>query len=269
MATANCCIVSAFLTNVNRREDRSIQKYVDFGKQLLALDKIPKIVFLERAVYFAHFGEPATERVFVYRDMRYTCIDRDPNLTVVFFEQSDNYLCAYRESATNFSVETSYPAKDTLDYMFVQCHKTEWVAMAIACRGSAATSKYAWVDFGLRHMYRSDAAFEAAIYGLGEWMAAYSGAAIMAPSCWSPDYVYYQDIYRNIHWIFAGSAFIGRTEAMLEFARRMREKCVSILTVEKRLMWEVNVWYMVFLECRHLFQFYHADHNESILSLPV
>jgi hypothetical protein len=56
MATANCCIVSAFLTNVNRREDRSIQKYVDFGKQLLALDKIPKIVFLERAVYFAHFG---------------------------------------------------------------------------------------------------------------------------------------------------------------------------------------------------------------------
>jgi len=55
-ATANCCIVSAFLTNVNRRKDRTIEKYLDFGKQLLALDKIPKIVFLERVVYFVLFG---------------------------------------------------------------------------------------------------------------------------------------------------------------------------------------------------------------------
>ena len=88
---------------------------------------------------------------------------------------------------------------------------------------------------------------------------------IYAPSCWNPDCIYYQDIYSVVHWVFSGSVFGGTPDTLLEFARRTKEKCISIITEKRRLMWEVNVWYMVLLDCRELFSLYHGDHNATIL----
>ena len=45
-------IVSAFVSNVNFRDDRTIQKYFDLGKLLIACD-VPKIIFLDEDMY--HF----------------------------------------------------------------------------------------------------------------------------------------------------------------------------------------------------------------------
>ena len=274
-------IVSAFLSNVNARDDRNIQKYIDYGTQLMALP-IRQIVFLEGGVFDAHFrsgfasidvgatGELGLSR-FVYAGREYSYMEFGW-VAVVMFERSDMYFEEVRSSITEFSVDTPHPNKDTIDYMFVQCHKTDWVAMAIAlelARAGASCGVYAWLDFGIRHMYRSDAAFQSELHGIRDRCLALgpggTGSKVLAAGCWNPQAVYYQDIYRQIHWIFAGSVFAGSASALLEFAHRTKTKCLSIVAEQRRLMWEVNVWYMVFLERRALFAFYHGDHNATIL----
>jgi len=284
-------IVSAFLSNVNDRHDRNIQKYIDYGNKLMAIP-IRQIVFVERGVFDAHFraeyryllglglgaSMPYTDvgggsglPRFVYSGREYSYMEYG-RLTFVFFERTDMYFEEVRSSITEFSVDTPHPNKDTIDYMFVQCYKTEWVAMAIAldlARVGASCGVYTWLDFGIRHMYRSDAEFDAEVYGIRDRCLALgpggTGSKVLAAGCWNPQAVYYQDIYRQIHWIFAGSVFAGSASALLEFAHRTKAKCLSIIAEKRRLMWEVNVWYMVFLERRALFAFYHGDHNASIL----
>ena len=267
-------IVSAFMSNINQRGDRNIQKYVDLGYVLLDVN-IRQIVFMERHVFDTYFrrryihycGGLSEERVFVYdgREYSYVVFGR---ITFVFFEKSDMYFCSVRDTITEFSVDTPHPTKDTLDYMFVQCHKTEWIAMAIHIDGGLSNNVYVWMDFGIRHMFSSDISCDMELYQLRDRVLRSTQPVlhkVFAPSCWNPNNIYYQDIYRQILWIFAGSMFGGNATILLEFARRTKEKCLSIIRDKRHLMWEVNIWYMVWMDCREMFALYHGDHNATIL----
>ena len=320
----NLTVITAFMSNINQRGDRDIQKYVDLGCRLLDVN-LRQIVFMERRVFemsfrgrYMHFptslpsvplpsvplpsvplpsvplpsvplpsvplpsvplpSVPLSDRSpenfdfdtsFVYegREYEYAVFGR---LTFVFFEKSDMYLESVRETITSFSVDTPHPAKDTLDYMFVQCHKTEWVAMAIALDASRGddhgSELYVWLDFGIRHMFSSDIACDMALYGLRDRVVGKClTGRVIAPSCWNASNRYYQDVYRNIFWVFAGSVFGGDAAVLREFARRTKAKCLSIVREHHHLMWEVNVWYLVFLDCREMFALYYGDHNATIL----
>jgi hypothetical protein len=274
-------IVTAFMSQINARGDRPVQKYIDLGKSLLALH-IPQIIFIERHIYETYLRvvvESGLEsgyrlRFFAYGGRAYEYIVLG-HLTFVFFERADMYLEEYREMATEFSLNTPHPTKDTLDYMFVQCYKTEWVSMAIALSNDTNTNNlFAWMDFGLRHMYPSSMAFDIAVYGFRYRMLLGGNGlkdgssdtnCIYAPSCWNAGRTYAQDVYREIFWVFSGSAFCGKPNALLEFARRTKSKCIEILTVRRRLMWEVNVWYLVYRDCPALFSLYYGNHNAGIL----
>jgi len=307
-------IVTAFMSQINARGDRPVQKYIDLGKALLSLH-IRQIVFIERYIYETYLRNEyrglgvgcSSIRFFTHGGHAYEYVVLG-HLTFVFFERTDMYLEQYREMATEFSLNTPHPSKDTLDYMFVQCHKTEWVAMAISLdnnnnnnnnnniddraegicenavaqrrcsrnnrRGFTIVSYYAWLDFGIRHMYPSVMAFDMAIYGLRDRLTLHkhesigtcSSGVVYAPSCWSPEKQYTQDVYREIFWVFSGSAFGGCTKALLEFARRTKTKCIDILTTRRRLMWEVNVWYLVYRDCPGLFSLFYGNHNADIVT---
>ena len=273
------------MSQINARGDRPVQKYIDLGKSLLALH-IPQIVFIERHIYEMYFrdeymhlcvgsgcssgsGSGSVLRFFAYGGRSYEYIVLE-HLTFVFFERTDMYLEEYREMATEFSLNTPHPTKDTLDYMFVQCYKTEWVAMAIALDNGGSNGIYAWMDFGLRHMYPSSIAFDIAVYEFRDRILSggnglNGGGSVCAPSCWDASRIYTQDVYRDIFWVFSGSVFCGKSNALLEFARRTKTKCIEILSVHRRLMWEVNVWYLVYRDCPALFSLYYGNHNTGIL----
>ena len=271
----NCpfTIVTAFMTQINARGDRPVKKYIDLGKSLLALH-IPQIVFIERYIYdtylraeYRHLGleDGCRIRFLAYGGRAYEYIVLG-HLTFVFFERNDMYLEEYREMATEFALNTSHPTKDTLDYMFVQCHKTEWVAMTTCLDSDNGDGIYAWLDFGLRHMYPSSIAFEVAVYGFRDRMIRGSSVdSVFAPSCWDAKRTYSYDVYRDIFWVFSGSAFCGKPNTLLEFARRTKSKCIEILSVRRRLMWEVNVWYLVYCDCPALFSLFYGNHNATIL----
>ena len=46
----------------------------------------------------------------------------------------------------------------------------------------------------------------------------------------------------------------------------MKKECIRIIKERKHLMWEVNIWYLLYLKQPHMFDPYLCDHNASIVA---
>lgn len=282
-------IVSAFMTKINQRSDRSMHKYIDYGKKLVQV-RIPKIVFIEKHVYSELQRDSDVVIQIEINSQQYEYVVQDDTLTIyVFFEKSMMYFYEHKHLITNFYLDTSNKHKDTIEYMFVQCFKTEWVRLAIEfvdklCIESnvskllcdfSENNQYIWMDFGLYHMFMNDDSFYQHLNGFHDRIEARFKAAcanghhfktVYFASCWNHHNDYYLNIYTQIHWVFAGSVFGGYKDALLQFASYVREKCVQIINEKRHLMWEINVWYLVYKVHPELFDFYKCDHNYTIIA---
>jgi hypothetical protein len=237
--------VSALLTNINGY--RSIEKYVEYGKKLIALP-INKVIFMERAVHEEHFSDENRE-----------------NTTFIFIEKKDLYLYQYADQITNFSPNTDNPEKDTLEYMFVQCNKTEWIREAIdrnpyGSKGSSELySQFVWIDFGIWHMIRDDQVFTDACMKIS--LETKNGLRIACGNSQSD----FTNLHKTISWFFLGSIFGGDRDSLLKFANSVKNKCIETIQEHKTIMWEINVWQMVYADNPSLFLCYGANHDASIL----
>ena len=50
---------------------------------------------------------------------------------------------------------TDNPNKDNLQYLFVQCHKTEWIKHAIDVN-YFNSDQFIWIDFGIYHIFNNN-----------------------------------------------------------------------------------------------------------------
>ena len=234
-------IVSGFLTNINKY--RSIEKYIDYGKKLCKIN-INKIIFIEEHIYNEYFkGE-------IY-----------PTTTFIFTRKENLYLYEYNETEfINFNkLSTDNPSKDTLEYMFVQCRKTEWIREAIE-KNVYNNSQFIWIDFGIYHIINDDELFNNAICELNN--KTYENIRISSGTTSSN----IENIYTHIQWSFLGGVFGGKSDKLFQFANLMKTKCNDIIKNKKTIMWEVNIWYLIYLDNPDLFDKYFANHNSSILS---
>jgi len=232
-------IVSAFISNANSYRD--ISKYVEYGKKLLTIDT-PKVIFLEKPIYDEHFSN-----------------DIFPKTQFVFVEKSDNYLYEQIENITQFEVVTTNPGKDTLEYMFVQCNKTEWVKQAIEL-DPFNTEQFVWVDFGIYHMINSEY-FAEYVYK----MTQQKYDKIRIAGCWDLNAFYHNKYITMVLWYFAGSVFGGDKASLCKFADLMKTRCLDFIDQHQSLIWEVNLWYFIYNDNKDLFDVYRADHNKTIL----
>jgi hypothetical protein len=237
-------LVSAFVNvNVNNRKDKDLFAYYEYGKLLLK-SNIPKIIFLDE-IMLKMIGEDYNKE----------------NTLLIETSYSDIYLNSYNNCITNFEVNTTYPEKDNSKFMFTICNKTEWIKQAILLN-NFNTTNFVWVDFGIRHVIKcSDDEFIQKINELNNKI--YSNIRIA--SIWNLDHNYNTDIYKNIAWYFAGGVFGGDKEKLLLFSEKMKLKCIDIINEKKSIMWEVNIWYLIYLEIKELFNPYTCDHNNTIL----
>ena len=130
-------IVSVLLTNVN--SNRNIEKYIDYGKKLCNIN-INKVIFIEEHIYNTYFIN-----------------EKYPLTTFIFTNKEQLYLYKYKgDDLTNFNKLCSdNPSKDTIEYMYVQCSKTEWVRVAIE-QNPYNSDQFVWVDFGIYHIMNND-----------------------------------------------------------------------------------------------------------------
>lgn len=290
-------LVSAFLTQINSRVDRNVDKYIQYGKKWIALP-FPKVVFLEPTVVLEYFpdisngfcnvciGDPALEK------QLNVAVDIKTQTIFVQFEGANMYFHKYKRRITRFQLNTPNPKKDTLEYMFVQCFKTEWMRMAVQlCEtqfsntwlpSSCSTNniQYIWNDFGIYHMFEKHHAEDKDALFLQSYLqleircsrrfhdacsSGYSFKSVYFAGCWEPQFALPIDLYNTICWVFAGSVFGGFRDGIIELADKMKRKCIWLMCEKGLLVWEINVWYMLYQDTPLMFEFYRCDHTPAII----
>ena len=167
-------IVSAFISNINSY--RELDKYVEYGKKLLTIDT-PKVIFMEKEIYTEYFSN-----------------DIFPQTIFVFVEKTDNYLYEQMEAITEFEVVSTNPGKDTIEYMFVQCNKTEWVKQAVET-DPFNTEQFVWIDFGIYHMINTED-FADCIYKITQQKY----DKIRIAGCWDFNAYYHNNYHSTVLW---------------------------------------------------------------------
>jgi len=238
-------LVSGFLTNVNQKRDCNIENFVELGVLLLKA-KIPKIIFVDEIMY---------EQIKTYEN---ECTK------IILVAKTDYELYQYMNGnvLTNFHLHTNNTEKDTIEFMFTMCNKTEWIRQAIDLN-YFNTEQFVWVDFGIRHVFRSD---DDNYINTLESLHNKKYENVRIGTIWNLQNLYNVNIYKDITWYFAGGVFGGNKEKLLMFADLMKEKCLQIISQEKTIMWEVNIWYLIYLDNKELFETYHCDHNDTIIN---
>jgi hypothetical protein len=238
-------IVSAFVSNINSRYEDSLKTYYNFGKLLLQ-SSVPKIIFVDQPM-FDLIGEN---------------YDNTTTL-IVKINALDSYLYGYTDKLTKFEINSTKPEKDTLGFIFTMCNKTEWVKQAIHLN-HFQTDNFIWIDFGIRYIFKnncSDKEFVEKINCLQ--YKQYDNIRI--GGIWGINNKYNINIYKNIAWYFAGGVFGGNSRNLIKFAELMKEKCLHIMSVHNTIMWETNVWYLIWGENKDLFDIYKCDHNATLI----
>ena len=133
-------IVSGLLTDVNYYNNNNIEKYIINGKKLLELD-LKKIIFIEEHIFDLYFKE-----------------FKNNNNIFYFINKKDLYFYEYIKDLINFVPITDNCEKDTMEYMFAICNKTEWVRKAIEIN-PYNTEQFVWLDFGLYHVINNHECF--------------------------------------------------------------------------------------------------------------
>ena len=237
-------LVTGFLTNVNQKVDCNMDNFINLGMLLLKA-KIPKIVFVDEEMY----------KIIKTHENEYT--------RIVLIKKTDYELYQYMNNdvLTNFSLNTDNPAKDTIEFMFTMCNKTEWIRQAIDLN-YFNTVQFVWVDFGIRHVFRCD---DEKYITILESLNDKKYENIRIGTIWDLQLMYNFNICKDITLYFAGGVFGGNKENLLHFANLMKEKSLHIISHEKTIMWEVNIWYLIYLENNNLFQTYHCGHDDTII----
>lgn len=239
-------IVSGFIANINKCG--SIDKYLKFGQILLKI-KVPKVIFVDSQI-----------------------IDRITNPlpeynTFIPFKFSDMYYYQYLETLKKTVHFDTNPDKDTVEYMMVQCYKTEWVKMA-AELNPYKTDQFMWIDFGIYHILEEGEPTESCIDKFTRFIcfcALYRTYTIRIPymNLW---FINSYDPYKNPCWYFAGGLFGGNKDNIIKFANYMKEYCLKIITEKNWLMWEINIWAFIHKEHHDLFDLYYGGHDASIFT---
>ncbi len=263
-------LVSAFVSNINSRQDMNLYKYYHNGRLFLK-STAPKIVFLDETM-LELVGE-----------------DYDKTNTVLIkINKEDNYLYEYKHLLTKFTLNADTTQKDTLEYMLAICNKTEWLKIATELN-HFNTDNFTWIDFGIRYICNcSDELFiqkvdnlqhktynelrVGKIWDLNKITKRSEEVYVFGDVDHFQNFDHFKDntewafnIYETISWAFAGGIIGGHKDKILIFVEKMKNKCIETINTRNTLMWETNIWYLIYVDNKELFDPYFCDHNNSLL----
>jgi hypothetical protein len=230
--------VTSFI-DLNINEDRPLNKdtnfYIEKGKELLS-NPYPFIVFIDKITY---------ELIDIKRE---NILFHIISLSDLNLPNKDIILPANRNIK-----------KDTFYYLSIMCKKTFFIKKAIEINPFNSTH-FSWIDFGILHIIKNDEMIE--FNKSLEQIFNYKCNKIRIPGCIHPNYN--QFVLDNIIWSFCGGFFCGDKESLLIFSNET-ENIVSLLEKQNLLVWEVNIWLLIYQKNPELFDWYYGDHNLTML----
>jgi hypothetical protein len=255
-------IVSSLLSNINN--NRSTDTYIEYGKKILYEPHAHVILFIEKNIFYKHLPEFDSKIIhtFILFGKEYEFILHYKKI-FIFIEKEDNYLYEYHQLITNFQVNTDNPNKDTIDYMFCMCYKTECMKMAIHFikQHNLFEDKieYIWLDFGIYHMINDENKFKEELNNMLNRPLSNTNKIRIASFCSNIDNRF--DLTKNVCWFFLGSIFGGCEEELLLFSDLMRETSIQFIHNHKSFIWEINLWYIIYLKNKELFDCYYCNNH--------
>ena len=238
-----------------RMSTKNIEEYIKNGVRLLTLkEDIKYLLFVTENIQTKLkeiIGEPKNISYSVIT-MRELPISKllDPIKDQIQFPKKGNEL------------------KDTYNYYKIMCSKTYFLEKAMEI--DHESTHFTWIDLGILHIIKDSEmeVFENSLLKIKE----YRGTTIRFPGC--PKYIDYYNKNKwfldmsqfrdTVCWVFYGGLLCGSREALKIFAKEVSDFLIRF-EKEKYIMWEVNVWYLVYLEKPELFTPYHSGHDQSII----
>ena len=148
--------------------------------------------------------------------------------------------------------------KDTYEYISLMNSKLE-----LLTKSNATTPNLAWFDFGIIKIIKN----LDAVWTKLQFLKVPEQKVLLA-GCYNwtdPNRVVSLD---TIHWRFCGG-LIFANKANIDKFYQLSTKKLTELSVNKKLSWEVNVWALIEQENLDFFQWYKADHDDSIFDFPI
>ena len=269
----NLILISAYINIESKEQDstraQTFPFYQERGQKLINVD-VPKIIFID-VNYITEFQE---------------------NDSTILIPISLNELDIYQyyqrilDSSNGITCLSPNQIKDTVLYHIIQIAKTEFVSRAINYfihinninnhsrwnNIDIENCIYGWIDFGIRKMFQSDNIFQTTIIELpsrikelqtrGNWQS----NKLKIPGCWNLNSADNTE-FNMIRWYFCGSFFLGTKEVLLEFEKEVKKELETILAIQKRIIFEVNIWFRIWKRRGVDMDWYLADHNASMLQI--
>ena len=165
---------------------------------------------------------------------------------------------------------TNNVKKDTIEYMIIMNSKIEFVNDAIT-HNPFNTDYFAWIDFSISYIFSSDN-YKNILRDISCIKTECKFLAI--PGChnklknYEIDNIELQDELRSIYWRFCGGFFWGDKNSLAEFYNIYAEHFPRFVLRYKTIVWEVNFWAWLELNCNWSPNWYLADHNDTIINVP-
>jgi len=183
------------------------------------------------------------------------------NVQVLYDTQFDDLPVAKLFPKEQTTLPTSAnPAKDTYEYMVLMNSKLEWMMRAAP---RIKTTNIAWIDFGIVKILKN---LDAASSKLNNVQI--PADKVLIPGCYdTPTHALTLD---NVHWRFCGGLIFGSKQTISRFHDLSTKKLTELAAANPpKLSWEVNIWAYIERASSDVFQWYKADHNDSIMNFPV
>ncbi|MFM9106260.1 MAG: hypothetical protein ACKOWF_06135, partial [Chloroflexota bacterium] len=159
--------------------------------------------------------------------------------------------------------ETRWPDKDTPEYMALQLAKTELVRRAVE-EGLVSTRYTGFIDASIAKLFKEPAASFARLAS-----ADLAGLdRVLTPGCRPIESLSIENLTDHVWWMICGSLFILPASVAREYDELVRATLAEFFD-RGRLVWEVNVWALLAGRRPELFQWYQADHNDSMTMIPA
>ena len=226
-------IVSAFLHNKDHYQNADF--YKQFGTKLLEL-KQNKVIFMDKELIDS----------FVEYETEYT--------KFIPITQEEMYLYPYLETLDH-GIEGN-KNKDSNFFFSIMCNKTEWIRRAIELQIYEG-DQYIWMDFGIFKIFNQHVDLSCLEHSYDK---------VRIGHIWNLDTRYVTNIKKQVCWYFAGGLFGGDKDRLLEFANVMKQTTIDFIKEHNYLVWEVNLWYILYPKNKDLFDPYLCDHNNSMVN---
>lgn len=226
-------LVTAFIHQNNHYQDLNF--YITNGKRLLETD-FRKIIFMSKHI-IPHFENL-----------------RSKNNVFVEYDIENMYLHNYLDKLDHNTSGNSN--KDTNTFFAIMCNKTEFIRKAIE-DNVFKTDHYFWIDFGIYKIFKENLCIE-------NLKKHYNNVRI--GNIWDLHTKNNTNLFQQISWYFAGGVFGGHKTKLLRFADMMKKETLEFIENNNYLLWEVNLWYILYLKEPELFSPYKCDHNNTIVN---